>query len=440
MDIVVFKLYMPLKGVIVYISLTLLIAIWGPIEYVGLTPWTLSGYILAFLVIFFLGYHRGIKGGSLFSTKSQRVPDARILRLIKLCIFTVFCYKLIEFINLALSGGLSFSNVGQNYLNAYSDHVRGEGRFNVEILLRVIFQIPMYIALILGFWYFKKLSRFNKATLIGFILLTIVVNTIGQGKQKQLGDIIVFMLSIVLINSAVIHKENIIHHKNRSNKNIYIIITIVMVAFLSFTSILGSRSKAIGVDVTNIAERAHPLMQYKNDHPVFKLLGDDVGFGTAMLSSYFSQGYLGLSLAFNEPFVWTYGVGNSYSTTVLLQKGLGLPLTPEDSYPYRVGAKNDWGQTKWHTVFSWLASDFTFPGVLVFFYFLALIYGRCWKESVLYRNPVSILLFSLLNLAIIFIPANNQLLHSPEGVFAVFFIFMFWWLRRRRFGLSSPSK
>ncbi len=429
------KKYFPLIALLSYILATLIIAFWGPIEYIDLNIVMVTGYMLLFLLFFTFGYIYGVNSGAKNrSYRSAELIDKVTLRWVKFCIVITFAYKFQEFAMQAISGGLSLSlsSIGQNYVDTYADYERGSGDYSIGFVLGIFFYLPLLVTIVLGPHYFKSLSKSFKIAVVGVFVLVVVVNTFGQGKQKQLGDLIIMSLSILLLRIGMQANQKKIKSGNKSKKIYIQVILVFAVAFFSFTSVLGSRYQAMGISADNISAKSHPLLQYKLDHPVFTVLGENAGFGTAVLSGYLTQGYLGLSLAFEQPFVWTYGVGSSYSLTMLLQKQLGLSVTPEDTYPYRVGQYTGWGQNKWHSVFPWLASDFTFTGVLGLFFFYALVYARCWKEAVLYRNPISILLFSVLSLGLVFVPANNQLMHSPESLLALFVIIVTWVILHRR--------
>ena len=86
----------------------------------------------------------------------------------------------------------------------------------------------------------------------------------------------------------------------------------------------------------------------------------------------------------------------------------------EDTYPYRVGNVTGWDQSKWHSVFSWFASDLTFTGTLVLFSFIGFIYARAWKSVYQFYNPISMLLFSTLTLGLIFVPAKQSIITHPR--------------------------
>ena len=53
------KKYFPLKLFCAYIALTVLVAVYGPVKYVGFKPFAVSIYLAAFLLLFAMGYFAG---------------------------------------------------------------------------------------------------------------------------------------------------------------------------------------------------------------------------------------------------------------------------------------------------------------------------------------------------------------------------------------------
>lgn len=426
-----------------YVLITLLTAIWGPVILIGLNTSAVAAYMSLFLLMFCSGYLIG-------STLKVKVATGGLAakrnvvfkRVVLPSIYLAFIFKLYEFADALIGGNLSlsFSSLGQNYVDTYSSYVRGSGGYGISYVVGLFFYFPLLVSLILGPYFFGHLTRNQKAAVILTIFLIIIVNTLGQGKQKQIGDIFIFLSSVAIVrfgkklnNSAQMRRI-----KYRKGKY-YLAAALAAIMFVSaFVAVLDSRYNALGIDVSNISAKQHNLIQYDLDHAVFEVFGDRRGFALTAFSGYLSGGYLGLSLSFEQPFEWTYGFGHSYAMTVLFGKLIGLPISVEDSYPYRVGETTGWGVSKWHSVFPWLASDLSFPGVLVFFFFFAFVYGKCWREAVIYHNPLSVLLFAVLNLGLVFVPANNQLFHTPESFIAVVSIFFMWLTLGRKLNSTMP--
>jgi hypothetical protein len=327
---------------------------------------------------------------------------------------------------------ISIADSGSAYAQAYEGYVRGQANYSIYQIVKIFLYTPLLITLILGPYYYKHFKSHYKISIIAVYLSIIYVNTLGQGKMKQFGDLLVFFLSTYYLKQV---SETIYHQVKKKGHYVITLMVIALFSLSGFLYILSARYSAIGINEVNINEKIFHYLNIDKEHFVFTVFGNDLGFVLSMFSGYLTGGYYGLSLSMQQPFVWTYFVGNSYSLTVLLSRFLGLPVTVMDSYPYRSGMETGWAETKWHSIFPWFASDFTFIGTLFLFSFVAYIYAVAWKEAYLYRNPISVLLFSTLTLGLIYVPANNQLFHSPEGVLSTMTIMIVWIMQHKRYNI-----
>ena len=91
-----------------------------------------------------------------------------------------------------------------------------------------------------------------------------------------------------------------------------------------------------------------------------------------------------------------------------------------------------WGMDKWHSVYSWLASDLTFPGTLIIGFVIAFFYGRVWLRVLQQSNPMAPMMFMLLTVGMLFSLANNQLLHTLEGVILASFLALLYIIAGRK--------
>ena len=181
-------------------------------------------------------------------------------------------------------------------------------------------------------------------------------------------------------------------------------------------------------------------MAIRLDSCIFDVFGQKLGFSLAMLSQYLSAGYYGLSLALQQDFTWTWFLGQSYSLAVIFNRWFGFPFMYDLTYPVQVGLATGWGASKWVSIFPWLASDWTYPGALVVLAFFAALYARVWRESIEYRNPFAILVFCLLNIGILYIPANNQLVHTPGGIMTGIVVFGLYFAFGPRFNAAPQAR
>lgn len=339
------------------------------------------------------------------------------------CLVIAVLLMTYELLNTVRSGGLKFSlaNSATAYFEAYTDYVRNSGSYGMRFLITSMGAFPLFVAQVLGLFYFKVLDRTTRLAVIYLFVVTVLVYTIGGGKQKQFGDMIIYMLSVLLANQAA---------KGRLKfKDVATVAGVLLGGIYVLLVLLAFRYQAIGVSLDSLNHNLHPLIDYREGYWLESVLGEAFAFPLVMFSGYLSQGYYGLSLSLEQPFTWTSFAGSSYSVSVILNQFFGAEFWVERSYPYLVGYSTGWGQTKWHTVFAWLASDLTFTGVVPFMGLMGFIYGRAWREILAHRNPFALMMFALMNVGLAYAPANNQLMHTPGAlstsfaVFAVYFLF-----------------
>lgn len=409
---------LPIFGIVGYVLSGVLISFFGPLQYVGYDKWSVGLYIVGFLVLFTLGFNIGITSALRFRPRfSVARRNEFLTKIFLVCCYISVVFLSLEFVQLVLTKGLNFSiaKSGQAYFDLYDDYVRNTGSYSLEFILGSVFAPCLFITTVWGVFYFRNLSFRERLMVIFCIAATVIVHTLGEGKQKQFGDLVVYFLTILLVKQASADKLKL--------KALLKLSVLGIGAVYVFLVILGHRYETIGISLSILDDKLHPLIYLKNDSLLISLLGDVAAFPMVMFSGYLGQGYYGLSLSMNQDFTWTAFAGSSYSVSVIVSRLFSLPFMVEQSYPYLVGADSGWAETKWHTVFAWMASDFTFPGTLILFFFVAIVYARAWREAISTQNPFAILLFSLLNVGIVYIPANNQLMHTPGALWTLILVF-----------------
>lgn len=429
--------YTPLKLLIGYIALTFLLIVAGPIEYLGFDVWLTGGYLALVLLAISAGYHLGCQSFAREYSSPPRPARAPpdVVRLFHACLAVGLLGLALSVAQAILAGQLNLSaaELGQTYIDYYEDYERNTGNYSFTFIIYSLAAPPTFIASIWGLLYFHVLSMRTKALVILLIAGTLLFYTVGSGKQKQLGDTVIYFIAVFAITRG---------RRGRSvNPRTFLAaLTTIAVAVIGFVAILGQRYRALSIDAFNINVRGHPLQTFDIDHPFFAWFGYDIGFALAMFTSYLSQGYFGLSLALQSQGTWTYMIGFSYSLMVIANRVFGAPLLASETYPGIVGAETGWGTTKWHSAFTYWASDFTFSGTVLLFGFFAFVYARTWNLSIRYDNPFAVLLFSLMTLGAFFIPANNQIFIAPGSLAtAVIVVILFLTFRRRAFPRIMPD-
>lgn len=426
-------LYRPLKLFVAYILVSLCLSFFGPIVYYDFHRVAVGLYMLVFITVFAIGYLCGAETRLACiseSTASKRLR--RTLRLVKMCIWISLVVGLAEFlVSVSVTGiNLNLGSLGQAYVDLYSGYVRNTGRaYGILEIAAILKQLPYQVTVILGVYYFPLLTPKYRGLTAGTIALTIIGNVVGQGKQKQIGDIAIFLASVLAVRYTRVPGPR----RRGILRRILLVASLTAMALLVIQK---QRYEAVGINAFNYSAKAPWRSALDLSHPLFRVFGYEWGFPLALLSNYIGGGYYGLSLCLQLPFKWTYLIGNSYALMVAANRFLGLPFLLEDTYVLRMEHATGWpGMSRWHTVFAWQASDLTFVGAILLFLPIAYVYAVSWKEAQ-HGNPVSIMMFSVLTLALVYVPANNQLMHSPGGVIATLVLCVTWFLKHRGFNLD----
>lgn len=429
---------LPLAVVVFYISVTFILSVIGPMKYIGYEYWKSALFIAFVLIAFGAGYciahKRKIvwrKTAISYVDKSGSVIKHReksIQKFVKIAILIALFVCILEFIHLYISNPslLNIKNIGSNYANSRKD-LETSG-YSVATLLRFLTGFFRNISIVLGFYYLRRFNITFKCIWSCFIFLLLFNNIVGYGTQKILGDIIIY--------AVVIAGIKMLDMSAKSRRRIVLLCIIGVIAtIIVFTIMQAGRASSIGLTAENFSSRSDGLAYYDTNNIIFKILGPELGFGfSAIISSYLSSGYYGLSLCLQLPFIWCYGVGSSYALSVFFSRFLGWENMYYQTYLYRMEeAFGRNGLRSWNTIFPWLASDLTFPGVIILFLFVGYIWSVAWDEILKYRNPISIVLFANISLGLVFIPANNQLFSGIDACMTTPFVIILWIVCHKRF-------
>lgn len=429
---------LPIKVVIIYIAATFLISVVGPMKYIGYEYWRVALFLFFVLLAFGIGYYGAHKRKFVWRKDSQVYlnsikhekyrRDKHIQQFVKAAILIALLVCVLEFLQLYRMNPelLMISNIGSNYANSRAG--LDDASYNIATLLRFVTAFFRNISIILGLYYFKKFDLIYKCIWICFMILLVFNNVIGYGTQKIMGDIIIYAVVVACIK--------MLDKNARYRRKIILLCMLgVFTVVILFSIMQAERAASIGLTAGNFSSRSDGLAYYDTNNIIFKILGDKLGLGfSALITSYLSSGYYGLSLCLQLPFVWCFGVGNSYALSVFANRFLGWENMYYHSYLYRmeeIFGRN--GLRSWNTIFPWLASDLTFPGVVILFLFVGYIWSVAWDEILKYRNPISIVLFANISLGLVFVPANNQPFSGIDACMTTPFVIIMWLVYHKRF-------
>ena len=86
---------------------------------------------------------------------------------------------------------------------------------------------------------------------------------------------------------------------------------------------------------------------------------------------------------------------------------------------------------QWHTMYSWIANDFSYIGVIFIMAVLGFLFAKVYKDCMNDNNPFAYLMLYYLVLMAVFLPCNNQVFQSTYVLFSFILVFVKWLLSRK---------
>lgn len=411
--------WLPFKLFSLYILGLLLLSLVGPVKY-GYDffyAFLVVLYIFLFLIFTWIGMAVGssyapIRYGKKYEKKT-------LVFFIKLS--TVLCFPIKVMLvvsSIRIYGLPSFSNIFSMLASVYTEMHHGEAVSNIFRQIDTFSTMIFYFSTFAGLFWRNKLPNCF-VWLIGLnIILDLFYNICFIGTQRSL--ITLAVLGLVLFAKNTIKKNLLVDKKKL--KKIVLLILILLVVFLNILSarkILWNTSSSY-IYQNERFDFSNPLL--------FWCQTDKLKYDVCNLLSYFTQGFYGLSLAFQIPFKWTYMLGSVRGiNSIISQIFPFIPNMVELTYPVRAGEVFGFdGLASWYSIFPWLASDLTFCGALIYMAIVAWIFMRCWIQTVEYDNPLAFIILVLLMIQYIFVIANNQLfVQRGESLATICLLFVY---------------
>ncbi|WP_170075518.1 hypothetical protein [Paraclostridium dentum] len=425
--------WVPFVGISTYVLLTLALCLWGPWEYPGFNKLLVSTYIICFLFITWIG----MLIGSAYKPKqlnNNENVNRLVVKYTRRLIYIVFVIKSLLILScIKKYGSIEIGNLMESMAMSYTRMNAGELADSNFFRQMDTFMTFLYISTtVIGFFIWEKLKFKSRLILIINILLTIIYNIFYLGIQKIIGDTIIYFCSIFIVKGIIKNKEKF------KIKTIVTLFIVVMIAFFMFSFIIAGRKEYWGSSFKTVGSNGATL---NLNHPLLLIIPESLRLQVGSFLVYPTMGYYGLSLCLQLPFKWTYGLGSALGIKSMLDQIIpGIPNVMNDTYLIRM--QNYYGIDAfgdWHTIFPWLASDMTFIGALVYMGIIGYIYMRCWKQVVLYKNPISIVLLTLLNIQYVYIVTNNQLFHTRGDAMATIVIFLLWLIFNNRLNFKDDD-
>lgn len=406
-------------------------------------PILLSVLVLSYVLAFYLGGKLSLNKYKWVypeDDQTQRHGSSKSLGFLQSSIVILLIYTLsITVSNMAATGA---SNISQAILMAFSNadkvyYSRAGLESSWVMNYITILGSPIFIyASLFGLIKFRELKRPYKICYVLYVAFE-AVRWILVGTNKGLFDLLILAVSAVMLSNAIYGKKKSSKISNGNFKRNFIIAIAIIFVLYFFSLTMRSRLGSLYYNLSDTYYRT-----YNMDHIMFKILPFDLVLIFAKLVDYLAQGYYGLSLGLTLDFQPTYLAGSNVFLTGYIEPLIGIDVSSR-LYQTRIENMYGWGATsRWHTMYLWMANDFSFVGVIFVMFLLGYILGKCLYDSIIKKDTFAICLCYMLLKTMFYASANNQVLGTYTIVSFVFF-FIMWKLNKKYtfvFGVNGNRK
>ena len=174
--------------------------------------------------------------------------------------------------------------------------------------------------------------------------------------------------------------------------------------------------------------------------PVLRVLPHSIQFLYIMGTSYFTQGYHGISVALRTPHQWTFGVGHSGFLMPIFGRITGVDLLMR-TYTYRMRNTEPYvvSQFAWVSGYTEFANDLTFFGLIMFIGLAGAFLFVLWIDALSGKNLFAVILFIFVMMIILTLPLTNFVLNSGTNAIT-FYVTMILYIASKIKGITFNKK
>ncbi|WP_069309554.1 hypothetical protein [Porphyrobacter sp. LM 6] len=411
-----------------YLALTVFIYAFGPWPWPTKRPEILYLFLIVVQIALLIGYGIGLKA-------APRAYDGRwrVKTLIKISLFLNLIWILPNFASRSGQTAVSWASLIQQVVmglsdpgQSYRDRIEAAANLQDTSALGYLTQVVsplLWLMTPLCVYFWSSIPRSTKILFVAVVSVDLIT-WVALGTNKGVFDFALMLPCLILAARP---------HLIARMSGVTVIkgaLAVALIGGLLFAQFSTSLKGRAGGEVSAFDYSAGIALDF--DNWLIAPLPSGIQASAGALMSYTSQGYYPLSLALNEPFVFSKGVGNSYYYTGIVQSFTGPDTISDLTYPARIEYLGWSRWTKWHTIYTWIASDLSFIGVPFFVFAIGFLLARTWRDSLVCANPFAIALLPLLVLMVFYFPANNQVLGFSRTANAFFALLFLWLFTRRR--------
>ena len=458
---------LPIRLSVFYLVFSVFIYIVCPFQWVTYKPVLFYGLLILYIAALWFGYRLGLMARINDKTSWKETYTDLLVKIVSplvvinfvlyvVNIFRDYGFATFDFVGLWEKMWIGIQDPGHGYqlrlhriATLSGANIMGGTAVSLLNYLWAFVKYPIILASML---YFKKLKPYAKVFAVLY-LAAVVIFYMSIGTNIDILGVFLFIELPAILN-AFTHWKNKTLDKKKILKLIASLLAGVLLIFSYFTWMMVSRGGinyyddpsynvgGITIDIgQNDPTEPEPTVPDVTEPDATKpdtnvSQKQDTGSNKnswvppivmkfwVSFSSYFTQGYYGMSQALTLDWVPMYGVGNSMFLVDLISDH----FTDIDQYTYQVRMEPmGWdSDIQWHSMYTWLANDVSFFGVVLVMLLIGMLFGAMFKDAIASGNPFAKMSIFYFMLMLIFIPCNNQLAQRADTLFSFLLLILCW--------------
>jgi hypothetical protein len=300
---------------------------------------------------------------------------------------------------------------------------RGEGS---AVGYGLIFAAPFrLLALTLGVYFWRRLGWPTRLALVAVFLLLILGNV---GASLRSGIVASAVITCAALGAALAAGE--VRLTRIARAAAAVVLVAGALAFFEYTAFLAERREIRrGMLINPLTLRAPDA-----EHAMYRVAPERWHVAGTAIAFYLSHPYYRLGQALDMPFRGVgFGAGNSAFLMRNAIRLTGWERWETLSYGFQLDRSTALGQFGlfWSTMYTWIASDVTFPGSVLVVFLIGYLLALAWSDAVRWRSPLAVSAFAALAFLVFSFPMNNPF-QDGAGITAYGGIPVLWWLTRDR--------
>lgn len=429
---------MPLIGWLSLFLLTILMFYYGPFD------WHVTNDLQ--LILYLVGVGASVTIGYLLATfisprpavsinlKAIAYSGAGLGLMISLPTMYIYTGKT------PLDLGYAIANQGTTYVETI-EHVRsGSGARLYFATLRSLLAPLTLVALPL-FIILRRVIPFRWWVLAILFFLSQIALSLLRGTDKETIDLGLF-IGMTLVSAGLLARQMGAISRRKMLALVCVSVIVVVAATQLF---IFRKNTRLG----ETEQYCHALTHIcaDTDNVFVNWLPESDQISGSIIINYLSQGYYGLSLALQEPFDTTFGVGHSYFLMEKYIAATGSTFILERSYIGKIEQQGWDRKFLWATMYVWIANDIGFAGSLGFMFILGFMFSLSWRDFLGRRNIPAFLFFLHLVVIFFYSSMNNQVTAGADYYFSTVLWLCIWLFsrdarisKRRAFAPVAPEQ